>query len=249
MEIPDEAIRWLVRNAANNSQLAILSNTSRRFREIAISEVITQAQETLNTNGNEERDLLLLPSMVRFLLCQSTDNSLESFCIAWFHPEGMEIKQVALDAADDSDDDDYMYPRDQQELSPEPFTPSGGTSYGGSEEEGKIGSRRNMARSRSPGAGLRRFETPDTHVNCMYQWNSFRDAMDVLRPFGYALQFVQVSTLPLTPNLTSKYYFFLENMLLTNVVFLESIRARARAIKFGQDSSRRVYERGGECRS
>jgi hypothetical protein len=201
MEIPDDAIRWLVRNAANNSQLAILSNTSRRFREIAISEVITQAQETLNNNGNEAKNLLLLPSMVRFLLCQSTDNAVESFCIAWFHPEGMEIKQVALDAVDDSDDDDYdMYPRDQRELSPEPFTPSGGTSYGGSEEEGKIGSRRNMARSRSPGgAGLRRFETPDTHVNCMYQWNSFRDAMDVLRPFGYALQFVQVSTSPLTP--------------------------------------------------
>jgi hypothetical protein len=209
MELPEVAIRHLVRSAGTNWELACLSNVSRKWREIAVSVILEQGHDALKGSSDEYR-LLLLPSMARYVLCQqkSTDNNVESFCIAWFHPDGMEIKQLSLDAADASDDEsetehaDSMWPRDHRhDHSPEPFAPSGGPSYAGSEEEGKGSNRRNRVRSGSPtplfaavGAGLKKLQSATEHVSCMYQWNGYKEAMDVLKPFGYARRFVEVST-------------------------------------------------------
>jgi hypothetical protein len=213
MELPEEAIRHLVRSAGTNWELACLSNVSRKWREIAVSVILEQGHDALKGSSDADADesrLLLLPSMVRYVLCQqkSTDNDVESFCIAWFHPDGMEIKQLSLDAADASHDEsetdhaDSMWPSDHRhDHSPEPFAPSGGPSYAGSEEEGKGPNRRNRVRSGSPtplfaavGAGLKKLQTATEHVSCMYQWNGYKEAMDVLKPFGYARRFVEVST-------------------------------------------------------
>jgi hypothetical protein len=197
MELPEVAIRHLVRSAGTNCELACLSNVSRKWREIAVSVILEQGHDALK-GSSDEYGLLLLPSMARYVLCQqkSTDNDVESFCIAWFHPDGMEIKQLSLDAADASDDEsetehaDSMWPGDHRhDHSPEPFAPSGGSN------------RRNRVRSGSPtplfaavGDGLKKLQTATEHVSCMYQWNGYKEAMDILKPFGYARRFVEVST-------------------------------------------------------
>jgi hypothetical protein len=213
MEIPDIAIEWLLAHAANNVELATLSNVCRKWRKLAVIVVLEQGRKALANENNKARsdqssdgnsdgngkacNLLLLPSMVRHLLCEkrSMDFDVETFCIAWFHPEGMQVTRVSVDNIDDSEEE-YM-------ASPEPFAPSGGPSYAGSEEEGK-GSSRRKARSKSPtpvlravGVGLERLEAPSKQVSCLYQWNGYQDAVDVLRPFGYAPAFVKVSSLGL----------------------------------------------------
>jgi hypothetical protein len=202
MDLPEPAIRWLVCHVSSNAELACLSNVSKKWREIVIKTILDQAKSSLEDGGNAKRSsLLLLPSMVRFLLChqRSSDNKVESYCLSWFHPDGIEFKQLAIDPMDDSDDEDeIMYARDHRGDSPQPFAPSGEQSYAGSEEEGKA-SRRHGSRSPTPllaavGAGLRRLEAPGKHLNCMYQWNGYREANEVLRPFGYANDFVRVST-------------------------------------------------------
>lgn len=206
MELPDAAIRWLVQSAANNWELACLSNVCRKWRTVAVAVVLEQGHDALNNDDHGGSNLLLLASMVRFLLCRqrSTDYNIESFCIAWFHPLGMEIKQLSIDGNHDSDVDEEeaaaMRARDHREISPEPFAPSGGPSYAGSEEEAK-GKRRAIGRSRSPtpllaavGAGLRDLETQRNYANCMYQWNGYQDANEILKPFGYCSNFVNVST-------------------------------------------------------
>ena len=45
--------------------------------------------------------------MVRYLLCRqkSMDNKIESYCLAWFHPDGIEFKRLAIDPLDDSDEE------------------------------------------------------------------------------------------------------------------------------------------------
>lgn len=203
------AIRHLIRSAETNWELACLSNVSRKWREIAVSVILEQGHDALKGSSKGHR-LLLLPSMVRYVLCQqkSTDNNVESFCIAWFHPDGMEIKQLSLDPADASDDEsdtehpDSLWPGDHRlDHSPEPFAPSGGPSYAGSEEEGKGSNRRNRLRSGSPtplfaavGAGLKNLQAATEEVSCMHQWNGYKEAMDVLKPFEYARRFVEVST-------------------------------------------------------
>jgi hypothetical protein len=103
----------------------------------------------------------------------------------------MQVTLVSVDNVDDSEEE-YI-------ASPEPFAPGGGPSYAGSEEEGK-GSSRRKARSKSPtpvlravGVGLERLETTSKQVSCLYQWNGYQDAADVLRPFGYTPAFVKVS--------------------------------------------------------
>ena len=169
-----------------------------------LSTIFDQARQSLEDDSDKKpSSLLLLPSMVRFLLCQqrSFDNTLESYCVSWLHPDGIEFKPLAIDPMDDSDDDDeVMYARDHRGDSPPPFAPSGEQSYAGSEEEEK--SRRQSSRSPTPllaavGAGLRRLEPPGKHVNCMYQWNGYREASEILRPFGYAHEFVKVCMLSL----------------------------------------------------
>lgn len=190
MELPDVAIKWLVDNAANNSELACISNVSKKWREVVIKTILDQAKTSLEGGDYISRQsLLLVASMVRFLLCQqrSSDNKVESYCLTWLHPDGIEFKQLPIDPMDDSDDsDEIIYARDHRGDSPQPFAPSGQQSYAGSEEESKAS--RRLIRSRSPAPLL------GEHINCMYQWNGYKEASEVLRPFGYANDFIRVST-------------------------------------------------------
>ena len=204
MDVPEIAIRWIVECAASNLQLAYYSNVSRRWRSVAMEVVLDQGRKALDSEQEDHaNDLLLLPSMVRFLLCQQTsiDNAAETFCIAWFAPEGMDIIQVSGegsgDSSDDIDEDEEIVARRQRSVSPEPFAPGGGQLYAGSEEERKQYSRRQRVRSKSPMAfstpAIRAIEAKNDTICCMKQWRGYRDAMEVLRPFGYARKFVDVS--------------------------------------------------------
>ena len=196
MGVPEVAVRWLLRYAENNSELATLSNVCRSWRANAVAMVLELAQESLDSIKLEgPTSMLLLPSMVKCLLRSSEDDmvSADTFCIAWFDPSGMETRAVPLTANYSDDDDDS----DDGLEDSEPFAPQGGASYAGSEEEG---SRRRRGRSRSPtpllaavSAGLRRVEVPTKQARCLYQWNGYREAVDVLRPFGYSSSFVKVS--------------------------------------------------------
>ena len=196
MEVPDLAIKWVVRYASSNSDLAAVSNVCKKWRQIAVQVVLEQGAEAVNNSSSEDQretkqkdKLLLLPSMIRYLISQekSTDNETESYCIAWFHPDGMEIKQLSIDEdEDDSESDDYY------------FAPNGGAGYAGSDNEKKKGSSRRR-RSKSPAPlmatvslGLRQQEDKNTQMSCMYQWNGYKEAMDVLRPFGFETRFVEV---------------------------------------------------------
>ena len=164
-------------------------------------------------NNNASSSLLLVPSMVRYILSQKTsiDNKMEEYCICWFHPDGIEFMKLPLDASmDDSDDDDdqvMYYSGDNHrhlsrggENSPQAFAPSGQQSYAGSEEEGgKVTKRRSKSPSTlvtAVGTSLRRNNNTNDpsarYVNCVYQWNGYKEAIEVLTPFGYSIDFVKV---------------------------------------------------------
>lgn len=233
--LPAVAVKWLIKNSSSNAELAILSNVCRRWRGIAsvtILEEIVVQQSMVSENANQKRSpppfsSLLLPSMVSFLTLpwkESSQDDLgthseETYCVAWFHPDGIEFKQLPEDAADDSDGDHlYMgtkqygpatgiYAGDHRATSgEEAFAPSGELSYAGSDVEGrngKKGSTRRNHKTRSPApqsavsvsasaAAHPSQQQPRDWVSCVYQWNGYSEAIDVLRPFGYAPSFVRV---------------------------------------------------------
>jgi hypothetical protein len=201
MELPEPAIRWLVENSASNEELAHLSNVSKKWRSLAVDAIINQAKKSLNGEQESEQKLLLLPSLVRCLMRQelsdSRDRDIETYCLSWFHPDGIQSQLLPIDPTNDTDEeeDEMMRGYRQREGSPEHFAPSGQESYVGSEEERD--SRR--LRSKSPNAlapsalSRRSEKSHEDYVHCMYQWNSYQEANQILRPFGFSSQFIQVS--------------------------------------------------------
>jgi len=199
MNCPELALQWVVTHSASNTEIAALSNVCRRWRTIVGRTLLDQAKESLLCDADTS-SLLLLSSMIRFIHCDQkvTVNRIESYCLAWFHPRGIQFKELPIHQADESDEDEGVNVRDHRSRSrsPQPFAPGGQQSYMGSDNEAKFSRRR----SKSPtpllaavGKGLRRLETnQDDFVNCMYQWNGYREAIEVLEPFGYAKSFVQV---------------------------------------------------------
>lgn len=209
MDVPDPAICWLVSNASANGELACLSNICRKWREVVTYAILEAAKQSLDSsatgNGLEKSNsLLLLPSMARYIMLQGsiapTRNSpTETYCLAWFHPMGIQFRRIPVDVMDDSDNEDQAMVEKSRyrNESPQPFVPAGGQSYAGSDEEFK-GSRRQLTRNITPtvasiNARLRRLEENDKYVNCLYQWNGYREPFEVLRPFGYTTSFVNVS--------------------------------------------------------
>lgn len=211
MDLPEPVFRWLLENAASNEELASISNVCRSWREHISNALWKQAEVEASGNGNLEnkRQYLLLPSILRCLIRGDLSNKgdAETFCLSWFHPYGIQTRQLPLDPSYDTDDDDeeddrMAYKGSRRIGSPNHFAPSGQTSYVGSEEEGKPGDRKPSLR-RMTSMGSRHSRKPKCeYVQCMYQWNSYREANEILRPFGFTSSFVEVSSLAL--NLTLK---------------------------------------------
>lgn len=206
MEVPEPLIRWLVLNSSSNRELARFSNVCRRWRTIAVETLAQEATaaKKLDKDKDQRQDMaLLLPSMLRYLAAgnKAADEARETYCLSWFHPSGILFKQLPLDGMDDSENGEshtVAMARDHRgDDSPRPFAPSGQQSYAGSEEERKS-SRRQQNRSVTSSLisltkRLRSLEETDRYVNCLYQWNGFSEAFQVLQPFGYEHDFVEVS--------------------------------------------------------
>mmetsp|Transcript_25790 Transcript_25790/g.63158 ORF Transcript_25790/g.63158 Transcript_25790/m.63158 type:complete len:639 (-) Transcript_25790:34-1950(-) len=197
MDLPEPAFRWLLENAASNEELASISNVCRSWRENISDEIWKQVENSEKNNGQSEttQQILLLPSILRCIIRDDlTDKGTsETFCLSWFHPYGIQTRQIPLDPAYDTEDDDdeVAYRGGRRIGSPNHFAPSGQTSYVGSEEEGKPGDRKQNSRMIAP-VGSRHTRRPKCeYVHCMYQWDSYKEATEVLRPFGFASSFVK----------------------------------------------------------
>lgn len=190
MELPEPAIKWLAQHSSSNTELACLSNVCERWREIVAAALLEVAAKPVDQD--ESSKFLLLPSLLRSLMRQELEDEqdVETYCLSWLHPEGMLSQQLAVDPMDESDVDidDIKSLRGERPASPQHFAPSGHESYVGSEDEA-------TKKSRKQGpllAKLRRNELSGSNlVYCLYQWNSYKEATDILRPFGYSPTFVR----------------------------------------------------------
>lgn len=196
MDLPEPAIRWLVLNASSNAELACISNVCRKWREdvkIVLLEIARNSLE--NKSDKEPPKLLLLPSMLRYVMSKemNTNNDIETYCLAWFNPEGIRFKQLPIEAQSDSDEGGLiMKVGDHGGVeSPQSFAPGGEQLYAGSEDEKKKNARRQPMRATS----LRALENggSDQFENCLYQWDGCQTPEEVLLPFGYAPSFIQVN--------------------------------------------------------
>ena len=158
----------------------------------------------------------------------------DTYCVAWFHPDGIEFIKLDRDGGDDNDDGDgdngsiIGYPTSTAMYVGDHRTPSGedndddcdnenGFSLGGGvgiEDGNRPGhSRRNRSKSPAPllamnlgaasannkvrqgekpsGISQKQQEQQKDLVTCLYQWNGYSEAMDILRHFGYAPSFVR----------------------------------------------------------
>jgi hypothetical protein len=197
MELPEPAIRWLVENSASNEELARLSNVSKKWRSMVVDAIINQAKKSLNGEQESVEELLLLPSLVRCLMRQELSDSrdIETYCLSWFHPDGIQSQLLPIDPTNDTDEEEDKMIRGyrQREGSPEHFAPSGHESYVGSEEERDSRNFRSKLENAASALSRRNEKSHEDHVHCMYQWNSYQEANQILRPFGFSSQFIQVS--------------------------------------------------------
>jgi hypothetical protein len=202
LSVEELFVQWWLKNAAvSNIELAHLSNVSRRWRRAALHAIVLQAQvcltEEMSGQRHDRRRLLLLPSMARFLMSQNTQgaersqdvdgrvptNDLDSFCAAWFHPDGIQEERISLNGKmasaaeefDEEEEDATTLANSHHSLKSKsslqipvstPFVPSGGDgqTYARSDDDNdnddvrSRGSRkelqRDSQRSRSPAVGL-----------------------------------------------------------------------------------------------
>lgn len=111
MEAIRIVIRWILVHGTSNVEIAVLSNVCRGWSELVHDELIAQAfAETLHSSHS----LLLVPSMLRFIIRHSErpgeaklsrDGSErnETFCAAWFRPDGIQEKYVRLNVSKDEE--------------------------------------------------------------------------------------------------------------------------------------------------
>jgi hypothetical protein len=207
MEVPDYCVRWLAVNASSNIELSILSNVCRRWRSVTTEAILDVARNSLSFDDHgEQSNLLLLPSMVRFVMSKElkTNNEIETYCLAWFTPAGIRFKRLSIDPQDDSEDDDDKAGLEREQTgnnnnleSPREFAPGGEHLYAGSEDESKKQkNRRPSSRVQSLNslkAKLQQGTGDDSFVNCLYQWDGLQSPEQILGPFGYSYSFVEVS--------------------------------------------------------
>ena len=204
-DVPLPCLKWIILNATTNIELSNLSNVSQRWRFVVEQCIMDYAirdddnndgDEKKNRNGNRKPSvsvsvlppfsLLLLPSMIRnYFLDQQQQQQQkhrrkeetvtrteegkgvakeddETYCLCWFHPDGIQSMQLELD---------------QQHT-----TATTTTTNNNNDNNNLI--------------VMRRHKSHRHHRRCvvdvLYQWNGYSEAIDILKPFGYASRFVQV---------------------------------------------------------
>jgi hypothetical protein len=206
MDFPEQALRRIILYAAvSNVELAKVSNVSSVWRKVVQKVVLEQALQS--KASPTDPPLLLLPSMVRHLvLIQGDQRSTskaeklycdETFCAAWFHPDGIQEKVFVAEPEAQAQINNFL--DDIRAQSPahtslsEPFAPSGVQNYEASDTERSKRSNRNSARSKSPSFMKPSPPTTDNgeeYVSCAYEWRGLREPFQVLCNFGYTRSFV-----------------------------------------------------------
>jgi hypothetical protein len=212
MDFPEQALRRIILySAVSNVELAKVSNVSSVWRKVVQKVVLEQALQS--KASPTDPPLLLLPSMVRHLvLIQGDQRSTskaenlyfdETFCAAWFHPDGIQEKVFVAEPQAQEHINSFLDEiRTNTAQSPahtsmsEPFAPSGEQTYEASDTESKKRNNRNTARSKSPSASPFMKPSPPTkdtgkeYVSCAYEWRGLREPFQVLCNFGYTKSFV-----------------------------------------------------------
>jgi len=128
LAVPDRALVWLVQHGCySNRDLMCISNVCQRWRDIVLSVIFDMIQSALLISDDRSQSLtlwkecyhtvsqLLLPDMALEILKRRLKSAThdhhplcrmesEFFCLAWFHPLGINIQ--AVDLSDNHDDDD-----------------------------------------------------------------------------------------------------------------------------------------------
>ena len=111
--VPSVALQWIVHNSiSSNTELSTLSNVSRAWRNVVVEclvDDVVDDKPRLQTKFTFSR--LLVPSWIRQFCASSLndpspiqtteqnidddeDEDLDSYCVAWFHPDGIQSKYV-----------------------------------------------------------------------------------------------------------------------------------------------------------
>lgn len=179
--VPNIALQWILNSSiSNNSDLAILSNVCRQWRQNVLEYLkegfaaALEGQPKYNAlNGLFLPDMafeiakrrLIAMKMASPLLEQESD----AFCLAWFHPRGIKIKTVDLaenyEESSSSDDEN--------------------------ENEKMMSYKFHLKKATKRLKGKSRRKMTSEFKTVAEEWQGYRNATDVLHPFGYATVFVR----------------------------------------------------------
>jgi len=178
--VPGVALQWILNySCSSNTDLATLTNVCRPWREITLEYLKGHFDATLEGPQQKIHPLqgLLLPDMAleiakrrmtgmkmpSHLLEQESD----AFCLAWFHPRGIKIRTVDL-AENFEDSSSSSSDEDKDEM----------LSY-------KFHLKKATRKLKTRGKMSSEFKTTAE------EWQGYRNATDVLFPFGYSTAFVR----------------------------------------------------------
>jgi hypothetical protein len=229
--VEDVIVDWLLRNAfLSNVEFAHFSNISKQWRQASKMAILKQLSEPYGTD--ERLSLLLLPSMVRFIMAsytqkaesgshlrdQNATGNCDTFCAAWFHPDGVQELPISLNSNHtilSASDDDHSHTTSK---SGPAYTLNGEATYDNSDKDDdtkddtrssrssrKQQIRQKQNRSKSPATLSMSLSqrnhiyqngtnhstsTNEPHVPTCTEWRGYRTAIDILVHFGYANAFV-----------------------------------------------------------
>jgi hypothetical protein len=221
-DVEDIIALWCLRYAAlSNVELAHLSNCSKRWRQAAHHAIVEQS-----SHPREGETLLLLPSIVRYIMSsEAMDDAIihfsgsresepgkrqehrDTFCAAWFEPDGIRELRVSLTSngiisVNDEDlSHNNLSPKSSPSVFGEPlYEVSDNDDANKDDTRSSRSSRKQQNRhpQRSTAAfskmsrsnGVTSSSVDDRVVTC-YEWQGYSTAMDVLCHFGYSNTFIK----------------------------------------------------------
>jgi hypothetical protein len=209
---------FLQYNCTSNSDLASVSNVNRRWRKItftflkdafqakveeksASSDIHmegSQDEKSGNSSNNPGIYRLLLPDMAieiarRRLAAMNysshlTSQESEAFCLAWFHPKGIQLRTI--DLSDNCYHDDYSISSEFGEDNVHELV-HGNTDLNASLQHLRQATQ-NLKRANNGGIDTKTYAKTNNNLQTVTdEWQGYRSATDVLIPFGYSTAFVQ----------------------------------------------------------
>jgi hypothetical protein len=190
MKLPDVALRWTLEHAISSDvETARLSNVCVDWRSVVKLHVLECS--TKLHNGS----LPLLPSMIACIRRTQSQNTAEiiqpdyestvgeTFCVAWFHPGGVQEVDVALNVKDD------VYVDELDDAIPTNISSQSRTQL---KRDIDAPSRRDevekpdCAQSRS----TLDVADPERYAICAVEWQGYRHPVPILQSFGYTKGFL-----------------------------------------------------------